>query len=323
MYSYLIMHDRHLAGIVCGFMLHWGVIPPLEICSPNVLISGVFLIGLAWRRRVIPVRPLLTAAFDEEATVEHEEYLRSLLSEDELGTEGGDSTHPPTSNGSSTSSPTADPFMRSRQKKKDRERAEARRKQRTLLFVRNLIGAVTLISLFFFGWTSSLVLSQCIILAFFTFGTQSSFIIWAYTRSKVETDIIEPEKKRSGRIWRGLLLSAVLTIIVDAMSMASWFTISTFISGDQISLPVGLISVSLFMLFRMATNLLALLVSSKILHQMGEVGSGIFVQVFSMIINWSKQIIGDTSISSCFTHRASWTAFEGRGIILGSSRQAR
>jgi len=311
------MHDRHLAGIICGFMLHWGVIPPLEICSPNVLISGVFLGGLVWRRRVIPVRPLLNTVLDEEASRDHEEYLRSLLSEDELGAEGGDSTHSSTSNSSSTSSPTADPFMRSRQRRGNRERAEALRKQKTLLFVRNLIGVVTLVSLFVFGWTSSLVLSQCIVLAFFTFGTQSSFIIWAYTRSKVETDIIEPEKKRSGRIWRGLLLSAVLTIIVDAMSMASWFTLSTLISGDQVSLPVGVISVSLFMLLRMTTNLIALLVSSKILHQMGEVGGGIFVRVLSMIINWSKQIVGDTSISACFTQRASWTAFEGRGITLG------
>lgn len=317
MYSYLVMHDRHLAGIICGFMLHWGVIPPLEICSPNVLISGVFLGGLVWRRRVIPVRPLLNTVLDEEASRDHEEYLRSLLSEDELGAEGGDSTHSSTSNSSSTSSPTADPFMRSRQRRGNRERAEALRKQKTLLFVRNLIGVVTLVSLFVFGWTSSLVLSQCIVLAFFTFGTQSSFIIWAYTRSKVETDIIEPEKKRSGRIWRGLLLSAVLTIIVDAMSMASWFTLSTLISGDQVSLPVGVISVSLFMLLRMTTNLIALLVSSKILHQMGEVGGGIFVRVLSMIINWSKQIVGDTSISACFTQRASWTAFEGRGITLG------
>ena len=81
------MYDRHLAGIVCGFMLHWGVIPPLEICSPNVLISGMFLGGLVWRRRVIPVRPLLITSFDEEGCVEHEEYLRSLLSEDELGAE--------------------------------------------------------------------------------------------------------------------------------------------------------------------------------------------------------------------------------------------
>jgi len=298
-------------------MLHWGVIPPLEICSPNVLISGVFLGGLVWRRRVIPVRPLLNTVLDEEASRDHEEYLRSLLSEDELGAEGGDSTHSSTSNSSSTSSPTADPFMRSRQRRGNRERAEALRKQKTLLFVRNLIGVVTLVSLFVFGWTSSLVLSQCIVLAFFTFGTQSSFIIWAYTRSKVETDIIEPEKKRSGRIWRGLLLSAVLTIIVDAMSMASWFTLSTLISGDQVSLPVGVISVSLFMLLRMTTNLIALLVSSKILHQMGEVGGGIFVRVLSMIINWSKQIVGDTSISACFTQRASWTAFEGRGITLG------
>ena len=282
------------------------------MCSPNVLIGGVFLIGLVWRRRVIPVRPLLTASLDEEGCVEHEEYLKSLLNGDDEGDEiQNGSSHQQNGNGT----PTTDPFMRSRQKKRERERAEANRKQKTLLTIRNMLGVITLASLYVFDWRSSLVLSQSILLLFFTFGTQSSLLVWAYTRSKVESDILEPEKQRSGMIWRGLLMTATLVIVVDAMSMASWVVFPTFISAERVTLPLGLIPVCIFMLIRIAVNLLALVISSKILHDIGEVGGGIYTQIFSIVINCSKTI-GDYGVSSLQV-RPLWTAFEGRGITLG------
>ena len=109
-------------------------------------------------------------------------------------------------------------------------------------------------------------------------------------------------------------MSAVLSIVVDSMSMASWFVLSTLILADQSSsLPVGLIPVALFMTFRICVNLLAIVISSKILHDMSEVGGGIFVQVFSVVITSSKQI-GDVVLAAAQTR---WTAFEGRGITLG------
>ena len=167
-----------------GSVLHWGwALPPLEICSSNVLIRLVFLVLLMWKRRLIPVRPLLTAQLDEEGCVEHQEYLQSLLSEDEAGGEevgeqNGSSHH---GNGSLASS--TDPFARGKQKKKEREQNEARRKQKTLLYIRNAIGIMVVASLFVFNWSSSVVLSQCILLVYFTSATQASFIVWAYTRS--------------------------------------------------------------------------------------------------------------------------------------------
>ena len=89
---------------------------------------------------------------DEEGCVEHEDHLRLLLM-DGVEEDGGlDSSNPPlgqnlnaTSNGSSN-----DPFMRSKQKKKERELNEFRRKQMTLLHVRNLIGIMLGSSLFVF-----------------------------------------------------------------------------------------------------------------------------------------------------------------------------
>ena len=271
------------------------------------------------------MRPLLTSMLDdEEGCMEHEEYLRLVLSDaaDEIegdggGGGGGGIDHHGSNdnvNGSNNATTSTDPFMRSKQKKKERERNEAKRKQRTLLSVRNLIGLTALASLFIFGWSSSLVLSQFIVLCYFIFGTQTTFIVWAYTRSKAESDIIQPEKQRAGVVWRGLLMSAVLSIVVDSMSMASWFVMSTLILADQSSsLPVGLIPVSLFMTFRICVNLLAIVISSKILHDMSEVGGGIFVQVFSVVITSSKQI-GDVVLAAAQTR---WTAFEGRGITLG------
>jgi len=308
----------HLAGIVCGFCLHWGAMPPLEICSPNVLIGAVFLIGLIWRRRVIPVKPLLTAKLDEEGCVEHEEYLRSLLAE-EIGEEGerDDSSHhhPLDQNNGND-----DPFMRSKQKKKDRERNEGRRKQKTLLYIRNTIAIVTLASLFVLNWNSSLFLSQCILLAYFAFGTQSSFIVWAYTRSKVESDIIEPEKARAGMIWRGFFMSTIISVVFDSMSMASWIAWPTLISVDRYrSLPIGLLPAILFMIIRTFVNLVALVISSKILHDLGQVGggSGIFWNIFATEISWTK-LIGDHGVF--ISQRPTWTAFEGRGITLGRGR---
>ena len=51
----------------------------MEVCSPNVLVGGTFLVGLIWRGWVAPVRPLLAAGMDEEGRAEHEDYLGSLL----------------------------------------------------------------------------------------------------------------------------------------------------------------------------------------------------------------------------------------------------
>ena len=267
------------------------------------------------------MRPLLTAQLDEEGCVEHEEYLQSLLSEDEAGgDEVGEQNNGSSHHGNGSLAPPTDPFARGKQKKKEREQNEAQRKQKTLLYIRNAIGTMVVTSLFVFNWSSSLVLSQCILLVYFTFATQASFIVWAYTRSKVENDIIDPEKIRAGVLWRGFFMAGILSIVGDYMSLASWLVLPTLISADQHgSLPIGLFPAVIFMTIRTAINIFALAISSKILHDIGQVGSesGIFYNVFSTEIRWSKQI-GDHGVFN--SQRPMWTAFEGRGITLGRRR---
>ena len=281
-----------------------------------MLIGGAFLVGLIWRRRVIPVRPLLTSDMDEEGCVEHEEYLISLLTA-ENGGEGDNHDNSRHILGRDNVCGLApDPIAIGKKRKRERELNEALRKQRTLLTVRFLMGMLTFASLVVFGWNSSLVLSQCLLLVYFVFGTQSSLIVWAYARSEVENDIIVPEKNRSGMIWRGFMMSAIISIVTDSMSFASWLSVP-IISAE---LPlVGLPIVTLFMTFRLAVCLLALVVSCKIIHDLGEVGGGIYAHVFSLVIDWSKSV-GDNG-AFALQRRPLWTAFEGRGITLGR-RQA-
>lgn len=51
------------------------------------------------------------------------------------------------------------------------------------------------------------------------------------------------------------------------------------------------------MIFRLVVNLLALVVGSKILHELGEVGGGILVHVYvlSYVIDWTRAV-GDSGI---------------------------
>lgn len=74
-------------------------------------------------------------------------------------------------------------------------------------------------------------------------------------------------------------------------------------------------------LFGFAINLLALVVSSKIIHDMGEVGGGYPCSCF-LSRNWldEAKVVGDCGVLA-LQKRALWTAlFEGRGMTLGSSR---
>ena len=313
----------HLAGIICGFGLHWGW-PPIELGSANVLIGGIFLFGnLFWRRGVVPVVPLIPP--DDNDHDDDNQLLSLLLENGQVGIDGilmslpGSSSDVENGNALDTDNAvasTTDPFARSKEKKTKREMEEMRRKHKTVESIRNLIGLVTVLSFLFFDWVSSIALSQCLLLAYFIFGTRSSFIVWACAQAKVENDMITPEKQRCGMIWRGYLISCVLAIVVDAMSVAGWIQLQTFISSEKTNTLFGFVPTLLFMLLRIAINILGMVIASKVLHDIGQVSyvsGGIFVRVFSRVLTCSKAI-GDGVFLS---QRPLWTAFEGRGIRLG------
>jgi len=303
----------HLAGIVAGFLLHWGLLPPLELSSVNVLIGGVFLLGLWRRRRVVPVEPLLVASMDEEGGRDHNAYLQSLIEEIYTHQSASEATY----NRRNAAVGSDDQFQQSKQRKKDRLLSEINQKQRTLLTIRNLMAAV-LGGSFFINGGNSLVLSQCVILIYFIFAVRSTQIVWAYTHSRVEDDILAQEKVRAGIIWRGYLMSAVISMVIDSMSIASWVCLPLMFETFQVPSwsPPGLLPACIFALvLRIGVNLMGLVVASKILYDTVEVGGGIFTAVFSPILT-SSRLIGDGILTT--TRTPQWTAFEGRGTRLGA-----
>ena len=185
--------------------------------------------------------------------------------------------------------------------------------KKTFILVRNLIGTVLLALLSVFDWNSSLVLLQCLLLVYFIFGIQRSSVVWAYVQLDVaDNNIVAPEKRQSGVFWRGFVILATLSIVVDSMWFVSWLSVPIISAAMP---AVGLPAASLFMTFRLAVNLLALVVSSKILHDLGEVGGGIHAHVFSPVIYWTRSMV-DNGVFALH-RRPLWTAFEGGGIRLG------
>ena len=183
--------------------------------------------------------------------------------------------------------------------------------------IRNLMAAALVGSFCVNGWASSLVLSQCVLLLYFTFAVRSTQFVWAYTHSRVEDDILAQEKVRSGMIWRGFLMSAVISIVIDSMSLASWVCLPLMLETFQDSWPPsGLLPVCIFtVVLRIGVNLIGLVVASKILHDTVQVGGGIFTAVFSPVLT-SSRLIGDSILTT--TQVSLWTAFEGRGTRLGA-----
>ena len=289
----------HLAGIACGFGLHWGWgFPPLEVCSPNVMISMMYLVGcLIISRKIIPVRPLSDHSIDED---DLELHLES-------GGQNGDTS-------CVDDDTLTDPIMRGKQRKRARETEEVLRKQRTLELIRNLIAMIAFASMILFDLTSSLVLSQFILLGYVAFATQAYVIVLAYTHvNKAENDLIELEKNRAGVIWKGCVVAATLSIVVDSMTMASWIVLRTFIATER-SPILGLPLACGFMFIRIAMNGIVLVAASRVLHDVSQVGSGIFTQIFWWVLSSSKKIGDELFLSQA----PLWSAFEGRGIRLGS-----
>lgn len=73
---------------------------------------------------------------------------------------------------------------------------------------------------------------------------------------------------------------------------------------------VNLVFACLFMVFKASTNILGLVVSSKILHDFRRVGNGIFIQLFLSWMISSSNKVGDGLLLSQIPL---WTAVEGRG----------
>jgi len=268
----------HLAGIVAGFLLHWNLLP-LELVQPQVLIPGMYLI-LLWRaRNVIPVTPRQEEECDDD----------NCLSRVET---------PPSSG-----------RLDGRRIKRERDQAM----HKLLVWVRAALVVNVVLSVLVFDALGGTFLAPFLGLVYFQFCVQSHTLLLACSRDSTDYDI---EKTRLATLWKGFILSCVLTLVCDSMSCAGWIVSSIYWQSDS-GAAVGLVPACVFLVFRLAIQVMALVAASKNLSDIGETGGGLFVVVFGSTVLENARIMG-TALFSRITMN-NWTAFEGQGIPLGGS----
>lgn len=277
----------HLAGIVCGFLVHWSLVP-LNLFGPQILISASFFAHLWIIRKCIPI--------ERDAIAEDEEAL--VLVEGQ----GGENERTTT-------------------QRRPGERVVSRR-HRLLVLVKNLMLAISVFSLVLYD--ISLVLSQAVVFVFYSFSVQSNALfLWHRGQSSSSVDDkrkITMEMSRGGTLWRGSILSLVLVIVTDAMTLSGWAIASTNVTAER-HLLVGFWFATLVMLLRLSVNFIGLCLAVGVLHDLVECGEGAFVIAFGFVLSWGREI-GDKIFSTFSRRESSVGMFEGRGIVLGGSGHA-
>ena len=249
---------------------------PLEFAQPEVLIPGMYLIILWRARNVIPVRRRQDEEDDVEVRVE---------------------------------TPQSSGRFDARRNRRERDQAM----QKLLVFVRAALVVNVVLSAFTFDVMGGMFLSPLIGLAFYQASVQSHNLL--LTASRNSTDY-EHEKSRLGTLWKGFILSCVLTIVCDSMSFSGWITSSVYWQSNN-GTSVGLAPACVMLVFRLGIQVVALVVTSKNLGDIGETGGGLFVVVLGTTVLENARIVG-TALFSWAT-KSKWTAFEGPGLSLGSA----
>jgi membrane associated rhomboid family serine protease len=281
----------HLAGIVAGFLLHWNLLP-LELVQPAVLIPTMYLL-LLWRaRNVIPIVKRRPAAHENNDDDDADDLL-------------------PQSGGGRSSS------LDGRRSK--RERNEAIHKQ--LLRVRTALLVNVVLSALVFDVLGGMLLSPLLGVVYFHYSVKSHALLLNMSLSRASSSEHDDEKTRLGTLWKGFILSCVLTIVCDSMSFSGWIVSSVYwqTSDKSITASVRLISACCALLVRLCIQVAALIAASTSLADVGETGgSGLFVVVFGSTVLDNARIVG-TAIQTKLTQSATWNAFEGQGVSLGGS----
>lgn len=275
----------HLAGIVCGFLVHWSLVP-LTLFGPQILIPAAFLAHLWLVRKCVPIA--------RDANAEDDEAL-SLV-------EGQD-----------------DENERSSTQRRPGERVS--RRHRLLALVKDAMLAISILSLMLYD--ISLILSQVVLVAFYTFSVQSNaLLLWHRGQSSSSVDDkrkITMEMSRGGILWRGSVLSLVLLLVTDAMTLSGWIITSINVVAER-NLLVGFWLAIVIMLLRLSINFIGLCLAVGVLHDLVECGEGFFVIIFGLVLSWGREI-GD-NMFSLFARRESVGIFEGRGNVLGGGGHA-
>lgn len=251
----------HFSGILCGYFLHWGVLPLWFMLCPQVLVPGCFLLHLCFVRKIIPLPPkmIITGAAREEI---------QFNTTNDSGSDDG--------------------YTR------------LKRIRGLQNFVRWSLLAITILSLAFLDPVGTSFLTQCIAVIFYEYASQSTDLFLLLSSSNVDNKWQSvgsanrertSEKNRSGTLWRGAILALTLVLVTDSMTLASWYAVWDYLAVERSIVGFQLGPSTMAMAVRIFINLIGLSLASLTLHDLGKVdGAGIFGNVFGGICHWTKSV---------------------------------
>ena len=203
----------------------------------------------------------------------------------------------------------AGPRFDARRHKRERELAMQTLLSRTtaLLFIMAAISFATM--------DVSMTVSSILHCILFYYCKQSHGQLIASSANPTENS---REILRLGALWRVCILASILKTIVDSMALASWVVTANYWYGAHII--IGFLSATLILLLLLWVQLFSLSLACKSLEGIGQQnGSGAaFSNFFRFTVLENASIIGTCTIP-WLTKTASWTAFEGLGIALGTA----
>ena len=272
----------HLSGIVCGFLLHWGILR-LEFCLPHVLGCLMTVIWLWKIEKVIPAQkesvggvpdamiPVDITSDGEDEPNETRETMKQVLTN----------------------------FFS--------QQATVQEKTKSYLQMTcyGLIGVCLLSSLLF---DHGIVFAQA----------ASAFVFYSATRSFLFSEGKQQKYSGVGHLFRGYVITSLLLILVDSMSLPGWWVARVFIFSSRVSfVSTSIFVVIIIALLRIILNLWGLILAVKVLADIGELSGGSF---YKNVLSWvvgNCRIVGDVILAPMYR------AFEGQGTVLGAPRDAR
>jgi len=268
----------HLSGIICGFALHWGLLR-IGFFLPHIWGP---IMTVVWLWKVENVLGWKANRQDELYTLDN-----IALEEDENEEEE-----------SATQNQMKQAMMNFFSKRES-----------TLGYIKSLLSftaytlmGISIISAMYFD--VGIVVAQMI----------SSFLFYTGSYCFIQCEGKNGDSPKVGHIFRGYIITTLVLLVTDAISLPGWWIARAFISFHRpILFPTNTIVIFTTALIRIGLNLWGFILSVKVLGGIGELSGGPFYKIVLGWLNGNARIIGDTLLAPVYR------AFDGDGIALSTA----
>ena len=315
----------HLSGIICGYIFVHISIVPFRLLVPQVLIPSVLIGHYWWIQGIMPV----AKSNNEDDRDRKDEGIKEIPIRSNHSRHD-DVEHDDNADGEELLSPLVDmPFRTTISSTADGHSNQLQsgneanvppaklRNVKALRRVLKLMLCLSILSVPLFEY--DMILGQVGVYILFFYIVQKYDLFLFHSKS---SDLKEQRKDALVTLLRGFFVGAVINLVVDSMTVGCWMTSGAnvwLLSQHPIKrqLVVPEFQLTLLVVFlRLVVNTAGLVMSAKVLGDDGGgiVRGGIFENCLGFVYRNAK-IIGDYALVP------DRKAFEGRGIVLGRTRE--